>query len=598
MSACVNRIFLGACVAIIFANASAGAHEGGHGNAENSRTWVLIDGSHFHGSYITADDDKVQVLTTGGKVRTVPLAKLKESTRTWVQEKRAEIQRLHESRSIILVSTHSEETTQQEGTRPTAADAFAPFASTVNIRWDRDFLFVESNGIPDHPMMVGIRSWQQQVPLPQPYRGDNAWRIPLHPVPAKKPMSANGKFLRGAIALAVNGIPIFNPLNNRGDDSYLVGELDEYGGHCGRADDYHYHIAPIHLEQVVGKGNPIGYALDGYPIYGYQDPAAPDFAPLDWLNGHSDAKGNYHYHATPKYPYLNGGFYGEVVERDDQVDPQPRAQGVREALPPLRGAKITKFEQSGSTSTLTYEIQSKVGTVRYTAQSDGSYRFVFTDPSGRTNTETYRPRARGPGGAGGRGGPPPRDPSGRPPRGEPERPRPPAGPRGESKPGTAAAEPPKNMAKDPVSSIVLTSSSMDSKGVLTVDCSCDGKGQSPAIAWRNLPEGTKSIAVSMWHEAPDREKSYWLVYNITADAVQLEQNSKRVGTLGQNDKKRAEYDPVCSKGPGAKTYHLTVYAFRELIQIKASELNRSRLLEEYKKHGLSAQTLDFTYERK
>jgi phosphatidylethanolamine-binding protein (PEBP) family uncharacterized protein len=390
-------------------------------------------------------------------------------------------------------------------------------------------------------------------------------------------MSANGKFLRGAIALAVNGIPIFNPLNNRGDDAYLVGELDEFGGHCGRADDYHYHIAPVHLEKIVGKGNPIGYALDGYPLYGYQDPAAPDFAPLDWLNGHRDAQGNYHYHATPKYPYINGGFFGEVVERDDQVDPQPRAQGVREALPPMRGATITKFEQKDGTSTLTYEVQGKPGTVRYMPQPDGSYQFVFTDPAGRTNTESFRPRTRGPGSGRGPGG-------GKPPEPPPK------------KPGAQAIKKPDPQSK--ANAIVLSSSSVDTKGSLSVDCSCDGKGQSPAIAWKNLPEGTKSIALSMWHEAPDREKSYWLVYNIPVDVTQLEQNSKGVGTLGVNDKKRAEYDPVCSKGPGSKTYHLTVYAFSRTIQKSSSELNRNRLLEEFKKFGLGEKTLDFTYERK
>lgn len=44
------------------------------------------------------------------------------------------------------------------------------------------------------------------------------------------------------------------------------------GGHCGRADDYHYHIAPVQLEKQVGKGMPIAYALDGYPIYCYTEP--------------------------------------------------------------------------------------------------------------------------------------------------------------------------------------------------------------------------------------------------------------------------------------------------------------------------------------
>jgi hypothetical protein len=68
------------------------------------------------------------------------------------------------------------------------------------------------------------------VPLPQPYQGENAWRIPVNPVPAKEPASAKDRFLRGNIALAVNGVPIFNPFNNRGEDAYLIGELDEYGG--------------------------------------------------------------------------------------------------------------------------------------------------------------------------------------------------------------------------------------------------------------------------------------------------------------------------------------------------------------------------------
>ncbi|MFN9041049.1 MAG: YHYH protein [Planctomyces sp.] len=112
--------------------------------------------------------------------------------------------------------------------------------------------------------MVGITAWQQQVPLPQKYNGENAWRIPLNPVPAKAPMSAKTNFFRGAIAIAVNGVPIFNPIKNDGKtDTLLAGELDNFGGHCGRADDYHYHIAPVHLEKQTGSGTPVGWALDG-----------------------------------------------------------------------------------------------------------------------------------------------------------------------------------------------------------------------------------------------------------------------------------------------------------------------------------------------
>ncbi len=286
------------------------------------------------------------------------------------------------------------------------ADAFAPFAKRGDIKTRRDdrWFFVESNGIPDHPLMIGIRAWQQQVPLPQKYVGDNAWQIPLHPVPAANPATTKDRFLRGAIAVAVNGIPIFNPLNNRGEDALAIGELDDYGGHCGRADDYHYHVAPVHLEKVVGKGKPVAYALDGYPIYGYTEPDGAPVKGLDSLGGHEDADGNYHYHATKAYPYLNGGFRGEVTEREGQVDPQPRAQGVREALQPLRGATIVGFEATGAASRkLTYEVSGRKGTVEYTVNDSGAATFTFTDPQGRATTETYEPRQRGPGGPGGRG---------------------------------------------------------------------------------------------------------------------------------------------------------------------------------------------------
>ncbi|MFM8334088.1 MAG: hypothetical protein ACKODK_00870, partial [Opitutaceae bacterium] len=95
---------------------------------------------------------------------------------------------------------------------PPAAAAFSKFAPAVRLRADADFLYVESNGLPAHGMMVGITAWQQQVPLPQPYRGANAWRIPLRPVPAPDGgVTIRDRFLRGAIALAANGIPIFNP---------------------------------------------------------------------------------------------------------------------------------------------------------------------------------------------------------------------------------------------------------------------------------------------------------------------------------------------------------------------------------------------------
>ncbi|MBI5771750.1 MAG: YHYH protein [Verrucomicrobia bacterium] len=288
------------------------------------------------------------------------------------------------------------------GGRSSLEDMFACFSPAVRVHPVGDVLRVESNGLPAHGMMVGITAWQQQVPLPQPYTGNNAWSIPRHPQPSPSPVSIQNRFLRGAIALAANGIPIFNPQNNRGEVSQDIGELDQWGGHCGRADDYHYHIAPLHLQETLGRERPIACALDGYLIYGLTEPDGTAPQGLDAFNGHVVPALGYHYHASKKYPFVNGGFHGVVVERDEQVEPQPRAQGVRPALAALRGAKIVGFEGSpGQTaSRLSYTVNGKPASVSYAALGGGQWRFQFVNADGATREEVHREGERGGGGGG------------------------------------------------------------------------------------------------------------------------------------------------------------------------------------------------------
>ena len=487
----------------------------------------------------------------------------------------------------LLAMLDPKESRSNQNNAPEMARAFEAFVKSrvIQTRWNERFFFVESRGIPDHRMMVGITAWQQQVPLPQPYAGENAWQIPLHPVPAKKPLSANNRFLRGAIAIAANGVPIFNPLNNRGDDAFLIGELDEFGGHCGRADDYHYHIAPVHLEKTVGKGLPIAYALDGYPIYGYEEPDGSKVKGLDSFNGHQDANGNYHYHATKTYPYLNGGFHGEVTERGGQVDPQPRAEPVRPDGRPLRDAKITDFVESQPGSyVLTYELRGKKGTVSYAVAADGGTKFTFVDPEGCTKSETYPAKRRG-GGRNDRRDPPPR----------PDAPPPRRDDRGsEGAPPQATA----TKRRTDLPELQVTSAAIDAQGRLSAEYTCDGASASPPVEWTGAPLGTKSFAVSLWHTAVDQEKSYWVIYDIPADVTKMGRNSKNVGTVGLNDKRRATYDPMCSKGPGVKTYHLTVYALSGPPKLTADQATRANLLTAIKSLTIAEGTLDFTYERK
>ena len=276
------------------------------------------------------------------------------------------------------------------------ARIFAPFAPTVSTREDGRFLYVSSTGFPDHPMMKGIRNWQQQIPIPQDYSGQNSWRLPLQPVPSSSPAMIRGRFLRGAIALAANGVPIFNPQNNRGEIALEIGELDEWGGHCGRADDYHYHVAPLHLQEKVGSGQPVAVALDGYPIYGLNEPDGTNPKNLDACHGHETKELGYHYHASKGYPYVLGGFHGEVTERENQVDPQPRAQPFRPAGEPLRGAEITDFKKTGSDSyELTYRLLGETWHLLYSVQNGKLW--IETRRGNQTvNSETFERRDRPP----------------------------------------------------------------------------------------------------------------------------------------------------------------------------------------------------------
>jgi hypothetical protein len=234
--------------------------------------------------------------------------------------------------------------------------SFGAFRPRVRSYFDASTFYVESDNVPDPVrmpnLMVGITSWQQQIPLPTSYFAattnperdqnslgfgkPNVWRLPLVPTPSANPIPISaGNFQRGAIAVGADGIAIFNPRNNTGRVSYEIGELDLYGGHCGLADDYHYHIAPVHLQAVLGVDKPIAWALDGYPIFGYTEPDGTPRLPLDAEGGHAHGSQPYHYHAIgsaaagPQNPYLPTAFHGTVVNFGGQVDGQPEVTSMR-----------------------------------------------------------------------------------------------------------------------------------------------------------------------------------------------------------------------------------------------------------------------------
>ena len=271
--------------------------------------------------------------------------------------------------------------------------AFLPFAPNVNTSWDNNYFYVESKGIPtSHTMMVGISNhgWQQQVPIPQCYIGPNAWSIPLNPIMAVNPIPVDQvHFTRGAVGIAVNGVPIFNPYTNTGVDAFLDGQLDSYGGHSGKGDDYHYHTAPLHLYNQTISTLPIAYAFDGFSVFGSLEPDGTAMNTLDANHGHT-YNGEYHYHGTTTAPYMIAKFAGEVTEdATHQLIPQAQASPVRtENWTPLNGALITSCAPNGSNNgyNLSYTLNGVSGYATNYSWNGTNYSFNYVTPSGMTTT--------------------------------------------------------------------------------------------------------------------------------------------------------------------------------------------------------------------
>ncbi|MBC7493880.1 MAG: T9SS type A sorting domain-containing protein [Flavobacterium sp.] len=279
-------------------------------------------------------------------------------------------------------------------TDPAAVDlAFVPFKPNVYTSFDSNYFYVQSKGIPTtHGMMTGIAStgWQQQVPIPQCYIGSNYWSIPLNPVVAATPVAVSpAHFTRGAIAVAVNGIAIFNPYTNTGADAYLTGQLDTWGGHCGRGDDYHYHTAPLHLYGTTSTTLPIAYALDGYAVYGAFEPSGVAMTILDANHGHY-FNSVYHYHGTAAAPYMIGNMVGQVTEdASAQIIPQPSAMPVRtENWGPLNGALITSCAINATSNgyNTAYTLNGVSGYATNYSWSGTTYTFKYVTPTATTTT--------------------------------------------------------------------------------------------------------------------------------------------------------------------------------------------------------------------
>jgi len=147
-----------------------------------------------------------------------------------------------------------------------------------------------SNSIPDHDVAM-YRNRAQICEIAY------AVELPLDPV-FDLSIPKSEVPIRGMIAMARNGVPTFGAQEAFGDNAVEVTSGNIYDarywyGHPSQSNVWHVHNPNMGEESITSEDF-LGYAMDGFPIYGPLDD--DDVDQLDSCNGLLSSDGSYRYH--------------------------------------------------------------------------------------------------------------------------------------------------------------------------------------------------------------------------------------------------------------------------------------------------------------
>ena len=226
--------------------------------------------------------------------------------------------------------------------QPDMTILFNYFDSTVTIYVDGNDIVIEGDGVPSHlsPYFAqtygqtqngfyywldnngdGINDFWMQTPANMNLNPNRIaqqgyeFRIPLHP--AINPNGPADTFL-GPIGVSINGVPFFNEYESPTETltNQVIQSFDPGNGHPAPQGRYHYHFPPESLI-TVNEDNFLGFAGDGFPVYGPKNPDGNNAQNLDDYHGEFGPTPDfpdsiYHYHTNFTSPYIIGAFAGTL----------------------------------------------------------------------------------------------------------------------------------------------------------------------------------------------------------------------------------------------------------------------------------------------
>jgi len=152
----------------------------------------------------------------------------------------------------------------------------------------------------------------------------------------------------------------------------------------------------------------------------------------------------------------------------------------------------------------------------------------------------------------------------------------------------------------------ISSTAFQHEATIPSRYTCDGANVSPPLAWTDVPEGTKSLALLVTDpDAPDPKAPkttwvHWVLYDLPVDAKGLREaipvKGLPPGTLeGSNDWGRTGYGGPCPP-IGRHRYVHTIYAL-DTVLTDLDRPTRAALLAAMEGHVLASAELIGTYHR-
>lgn len=209
-----------------------------------------------------------------------------------------------------------------DATKKAVVDGSVSWPSSFTISIQGDQRVFTGNDLPDHAT--------GNFPVDP---GDDAYAVDRNPnsireqsitlsLPVTPTAAAQPNCVGGEIGIMLSGVVIFSAFDAEGRDAVAHEVQDNCDGHPQVSGFYHYHNLSDCIEDTAASGHSslVGYAFDGYGIYGYygEDGAEVENEDLDVCHGHTHTVAwdgqmveMYHYHATHEFPYVVGCFHGE-----------------------------------------------------------------------------------------------------------------------------------------------------------------------------------------------------------------------------------------------------------------------------------------------